>query len=263
MAHRAYLPRHRSEERSYLDVVLRRRTWLWPRTTRTDRHCPASVARRTSYRRGGDTIFKTRIYYVATMPGRRGLAFPVDHGALGPIPPGCCSASLSGRAAGRPPPALRLPPLISRHHPMTAPPTRHADGVPDLVTALAAERSRPCALESSASPCAPPVGHRPVRRTARPGGAPVRHAGRAQPAAGAWRTPSPIVVAGDIDDEEPTGDVGPYGSIDVAVYDDDGVLLGGRAPAGPEPLACPGPRAASGAGPRTATSSWRFRSPRR
>ena len=44
-----------------------------------------------------------------------------------------------------------------------------------------------------------------------------------------------IVVAGDIDDEEPIGDVGQYGSIDVAVYDADGVLLGGRWPAGPEP----------------------------
>ena len=44
-----------------------------------------------------------------------------------------------------------------------------------------------------------------------------------------------IVVAGDIDDAEPIGDVGRYGSIDVAVYDADGVLLGGRSPAGPEP----------------------------
>ncbi len=44
-----------------------------------------------------------------------------------------------------------------------------------------------------------------------------------------------IVVAADIDDEEPIGDVSRYGSIDVAVYDDDGVLLGGRWPAGPEP----------------------------
>ena len=38
-----------------------------------------------------------------------------------------------------------------------------------------------------------------------------------------------------IDDAEPIGDVGRYGSIDVAVYDADGVLLGGRWPAGPEP----------------------------
>ena len=51
-----------------------------------------------------------------------------------------------------------------------------------------------------------------------------------------------IVVAGDIDDAEPIGDVGRYGSIDVAVYDADGVLLGGRWPAGPEPAARPGSR---------------------
>ena len=44
-----------------------------------------------------------------------------------------------------------------------------------------------------------------------------------------------IVVAGDIYDEEPIDDIGRYGSIDVAVYDADGVLLGGRSPAGPEP----------------------------
>ena len=45
-----------------------------------------------------------------------------------------------------------------------------------------------------------------------------------------------IVVAGDIDDEDPIGDVGQYGSIAVAVYNADGVLLGGRSPAGgPEP----------------------------
>ena len=45
-----------------------------------------------------------------------------------------------------------------------------------------------------------------------------------------------IVVAGDIDDEDPIGDVGQYGSINVAVYNADGVLLGGRSPAGgPEP----------------------------
>lgn len=41
-----------------------------------------------------------------------------------------------------------------------------------------------------------------------------------------------IVVAGDVYDEEPIGDLGRYGSIDVAVYDADGVLLGGRSPAG-------------------------------
>ena len=40
-----------------------------------------------------------------------------------------------------------------------------------------------------------------------------------------------IVVAGDVYDEEPIGDLGRYGSTDVAVYDADGVLLGGRWPA--------------------------------
>jgi signal transduction histidine kinase len=44
-----------------------------------------------------------------------------------------------------------------------------------------------------------------------------------------------IVVADDIGDDGPIGNVGQYGSVDVAVYDSDGVLLGGRSPAGREP----------------------------
>jgi signal transduction histidine kinase len=41
-----------------------------------------------------------------------------------------------------------------------------------------------------------------------------------------------IVVAGDVYDEEPIGDLGRYGAVDVAVYDADGVLLGGQWPVG-------------------------------
>jgi hypothetical protein len=80
-----------------------------------------------------------------------------------------------------------------------------------------------------------------------------------------------IVEAGDIDNADPIGDdIGRYGSIHVAVYNDDGVLLGGRWPvaggrwpvAGGRPAPSPGSsrlsQAAWEAGPRTATSWWRF-----
>ena len=119
---------------------------------------------------------------------------------------------------------------------------RHAGGVPDLVPALGAERSRPCALESSVSPSAPP------RLAIALFGVPLALA-VLQYAMQAERNQLrsvadavAIVVAADIDDEEPIGDVGRYGSIDVAVYNADGVLLGGRWPAGPEPAARPGSR---------------------
>ena len=66
-----------------------------------------------------------------------------------------------------------------------------------------------------------------------------------------------IVVADDIDNANPIGDdIGRYGSIDVAVYNDDGVLLGGR-PA-PSPSSSRLSQAAWEAGPKTATSSLRF-----
>ncbi len=85
---RAHVPRRRSEERSYLDVVLRRLDAALAWTTRTDRsRSGVGRRRRTSYSTGADTIFKTRIYDVAAVPGRRDLPFPVDHGALGSVPP--------------------------------------------------------------------------------------------------------------------------------------------------------------------------------
>jgi hypothetical protein len=36
---------------------------------------------------GADTVFKTRIYDVAAVPGRRDLPFPVDRDAFGSVPP--------------------------------------------------------------------------------------------------------------------------------------------------------------------------------
>jgi signal transduction histidine kinase len=44
-----------------------------------------------------------------------------------------------------------------------------------------------------------------------------------------------IVVAGDVYDEEQIDYVGREGAVDLAVYDDDGELLGGRGPVGPGP----------------------------
>jgi hypothetical protein len=44
-----------------------------------------------------------------------------------------------------------------------------------------------------------------------------------------------IVVAGDVYDEEQIDYVGRTGAVDLAVYDDDGELLGGRGPAGAGP----------------------------
>jgi signal transduction histidine kinase len=44
-----------------------------------------------------------------------------------------------------------------------------------------------------------------------------------------------IVVAEDLSEGDPIADVGRYGAVDVSVYDDDGVLLGGRWSAGPQP----------------------------
>ena len=87
---RAHVPRHPSEERSYsyLDVVLRR---LDAALVLDDADGSLTVRRRVTspdvVHTGVDTIFKTKIYDVAAAPGRRALPFPVDHGALGSIPP--------------------------------------------------------------------------------------------------------------------------------------------------------------------------------
>ena len=85
---RAHVPRHRSEERSYLDVLLRR---LDAALISDDADGSITVRRRVTspdvVHTGADTIFKTRIYDVAAVPGRRDLPFPVDHGALGSVPP--------------------------------------------------------------------------------------------------------------------------------------------------------------------------------
>ena len=85
---RAHMPRHRSEERSYLDVVLRR---LDAALAVDDADGSITVRRRVTspdvVQTGADTIFKTRIYDVAAVPGRRDLPFPVDHSAIGSVPP--------------------------------------------------------------------------------------------------------------------------------------------------------------------------------
>jgi hypothetical protein len=85
---RAHVPRHRSEERSYLDVVLQR---LDAAVAVDDADGSITVRRRVTspdvVQTGADTIFRTRIYDVAAVPGRRGLPFPVDHSAIGSVPP--------------------------------------------------------------------------------------------------------------------------------------------------------------------------------
>ena len=85
---RAHIPRHRSEERSYLDVVLQR---LDAAVAVDDADGSITVRRRVTspdvVQTGADTIFRTRIYDVAAVPGRRGLPFPVDHSAIGSVPP--------------------------------------------------------------------------------------------------------------------------------------------------------------------------------
>ena len=85
---RAHMPRHRSEERSYLDVVLQR---LDAAVAVDDADGSITVRRRLTSpdvgQTGADTIFRTRIYDVAAVPGRRGLPFAVDHGAIGSVPP--------------------------------------------------------------------------------------------------------------------------------------------------------------------------------
>jgi hypothetical protein len=84
----AHMPRHRCEEHSYLDVVLGR---LDAALAADDADGSIMVRRRVTspdvVHTGADTIFKTRAYDVAAVPGRRDLTFPVDHGALGPVPP--------------------------------------------------------------------------------------------------------------------------------------------------------------------------------
>ena len=85
---RAHVPRHRSEERSHLDVVLRR---LDAALGVDDVDGSITVRRRSTspdvVHTGADTIFKTRIYDVAAVPGRRDLPLPVERGALGAAPP--------------------------------------------------------------------------------------------------------------------------------------------------------------------------------
>jgi hypothetical protein len=85
---RAHLPRHRSEERSYLDVVLQR---LDAAVAVDDADGSITARRRVTspdvVQAGADTISRTRIYDVAAVPGRRGLPFPVDHRAIGYVPP--------------------------------------------------------------------------------------------------------------------------------------------------------------------------------
>jgi hypothetical protein len=85
---RAHIPRHRSEERPYLDVVLQR---LDAAVAVDDADESITVRRRVTspdvVQTGADTIFRTRIYDVAAVPGRRGLPFPVDHSAIGSVPP--------------------------------------------------------------------------------------------------------------------------------------------------------------------------------
>jgi hypothetical protein len=85
---RVHVPRHRSGERSYLDVVLRR---LDAALAVDDADGSITVRRRSTspdvVQTGADTIFKTRIYDVVAVPGRRGLPFPVDHRAIGSVPP--------------------------------------------------------------------------------------------------------------------------------------------------------------------------------
>jgi hypothetical protein len=85
---RAHLPRHRSEERSYLDVVLSR----LDAALAADAADGSIIVRRRMtvpdvVQTGADTIFQTRIYDVAAVPGRRDLPFPVDHEALDSFPP--------------------------------------------------------------------------------------------------------------------------------------------------------------------------------
>jgi hypothetical protein len=85
---RAHLPRHRSEDRSWLDVVLRR---LDAALAADEADGTIVVCRRVTapdvVHTGADTIFKTRIYDVAAVPGRRDLPSPVDHDALDSFPP--------------------------------------------------------------------------------------------------------------------------------------------------------------------------------
>jgi hypothetical protein len=85
---RAHMPRRRSEERSYLDVVLHR---LDAALVADDADGSIMVRRRVTspdvVQTGAGTIFKTRIYDVAAVPGREGLPLRADRGALGPVPP--------------------------------------------------------------------------------------------------------------------------------------------------------------------------------
>jgi hypothetical protein len=127
------------------------------------------------------------------------------------------------------------------------------------VTALAAERSRPCALESSVSPYAPsalaialfgmPLALAVLQYAMQDERSQLRSVADAVA----------IVVAGDIDNADPIGDdIGRYGSIDVAVYNDDGVLWVAAGRPAPSPSSFRLSQAAWEAGPKTTTSSWRF-----
>jgi len=85
---RVHMPRHRCEERSYLDAVLQR---LDAAVARDDVGGPITVRRRATLpdvvQTGADMIFRTRTYDVVAVPGQRGLPFPVDHGAISSVPP--------------------------------------------------------------------------------------------------------------------------------------------------------------------------------
>jgi hypothetical protein len=84
---RAHLPRHRLEEHSYLDFVLRRLE-----ASLADEADGSIRARRRQtspevVETGADTIFKTRTYDVTPVPRRNRLPCPVDPDAIGSVPP--------------------------------------------------------------------------------------------------------------------------------------------------------------------------------
>ena len=74
---RAHVPRHRPEERASIDVVLHR---LDAALLADDPDGSITVRRRATspdtVETGADTIFKTRIYDVAVVPGRRVRRLP-------------------------------------------------------------------------------------------------------------------------------------------------------------------------------------------
>ena len=90
---RAHLPRARSDEQLYLDFVLRRLE-----VALADGADGSIRARRRQtspeiVETGADTIFKTRIYDVALVPGGSRLPCPVEPGAIRSYPPDGASAA--------------------------------------------------------------------------------------------------------------------------------------------------------------------------